>query len=74
MLLNPIQQFLILHRSSRNGQADLRHFRIGALQADSVDLQKDQHHIHSDPLVSVHKRMVGNQLIAEPCPFSSLEG
>lgn len=39
-----------------------------------VHFQKRQHNVHADALVAVHKSVVGDERIAEPCALFLLGG
>ena len=62
MFYDPLQQLLVSHAAGGNTQAGLHNIFVAAVQADSVDLQEGQHHIHSDALVAIHKGVVGDQV------------
>ena len=61
---HPRQQRLVVHRTGGNSKTDLDDLVIGAVQPNTVDLQKGQHHIHTDALIAIHEGMVGDECIA----------
>ena len=62
---HPRQQRLVVHRAGGDSQTDLNDLIIRAVQPNTVDLQKGQHHIHTDALIAIHKGMVGDERIAQ---------
>ena len=65
MCPHPLQQRLVVHRAGSDSKTDLDDLGIGAVQANTVDLQKGQHHIHTDALIAIHEGMVGDERIAQ---------
>ena len=63
---HPRQQRLVVHRTGGDSKPDLDDLVVGAVQPNTVDLQKGQHHIHTDALIAIHKGMVGDERIAQP--------
>ena len=61
---HPLQQRLVVHRAGGDSKTDLDDLVIGAVQPNTVDLQKGQHHIHTDALIAIHEGMVGDECIA----------
>ena len=64
---DPGKKVFISHLSRGNAKACLNHIIVGAVQSNAVDLKESQHDIHADTLVAIHKGMVGDQRIAQPC-------
>ena len=64
---DPCQKAFIIHLPGGDGKTDSGNLIVGAVQTDAVDLQKGQHDTHADPFVAVHKSVVSDQRIAEPC-------
>ena len=48
---HPRQQRLVVHRAGGDSKTDFDNFIIRAVQPNTVDLQKGQHHIHTDALL-----------------------
>ena len=71
---HPRQQRLVVHRAGGDSQTDLDDLIIRAVQPNTVDLQKGQHHIHTDALIAIHKGMVGDECIAQPSALFLLGG
>ena len=62
----PRQQRLVVHRAGGDSQTDLDNLVVGAVQPNTVDLQKGQHHIYTDALVAIHEGVVRDERIAQP--------
>ena len=63
---HPRQQRLVVHCAGGDSQTDLDNLVVGAVQPNTVDLQKGQHHIHTDALVAIHEGVVRDERIAQP--------
>ena len=74
MCPHPRQQRLVVHRAGGDSKTDLDNFIIRAVQPNTVDLQKGQHHIHTDALIAIHKGMVGDECIAQSSALFLLGG
>ena len=59
----------IAHGSVSNRKSDMNQFLVCTADADAVHLQERQHDVDADPLVSIHKSVIGDQGIAKPGPF-----
>ena len=58
-----------MHFAGSDSEPDAGDFFVRRVNADAVDLQKCEHHIHTDPLIAVHKSVIGDQRISEPRAF-----
>ena len=67
MFSDPSQKRFIIHATVSNRKSDVNNILIGAIQTDTVDFQKCQHHIYANPFVAVYKSMIGDQAIADSC-------
>ena len=67
MYLDPGKKLFITHLPRSYPKTCFNHIIIGAVQTYTVNLKKGQHDIHPDPLVAIHKGMVGDQRIAQSC-------
>ena len=74
MALHPCQQLIVSHAAVGNSKTDFDNFLIGVFHSDTVDLEKSQHNIDADALVSVNKYVIGNQCISETGTFLFLCG
>ena len=70
----PGKKILIPYLTGGHAKACLNHIIVGAVHMNAVDLKESQHDIHANPLVAIHKGMVGDQRIAQPCAFLFLGG
>ena len=59
-------QRLVVHRAGGDSKTALDDLIIRAVQPNAVDLQKGQHHIHTDALIAIHKGVVRDERIAQP--------
>ena len=57
---DPLQQFLVAHSAGCHTESCFHNILVGAIQTDTVDQQKSQHHMHANSFVAIHKGMVGN--------------
>ena len=61
VLPDPCEKVFISHFARRDGKTDTYDVFVGRIDMDSVGLQKGQKHIHTNALVPVDERMVGDQ-------------
>ena len=66
---DPLKQFFIFHAAICSRESDMNQFLIRALNTDAVHFEKNQHDVYTDSLVSIDKRMIGNQRIPQPGSF-----
>lgn len=74
MAPQPCQQSFIIQRPRRDGKDRLNQFVIFIRTGHMIDVQKNQHCMDADSLVSVQKRVVLNQSKPKPRSFFQYGG
>ena len=69
MIQYPLKELVVPHAPLSNRQPDFYELIVCALYRNAIHLKEGEHDVKADALISVNKRMVGNQRVPETGAF-----